>query len=339
MRATASPNRDQVLQVKLNQVELDEIRHAAEDVALDASTFVRSTVIRIVRAERHRFTPGVHHLGARPVGSSGYAAGSPPGGWTEEATPTLHEEIELDADVLRRFLPLSVSSSKTKIKPNESAAITARPQDAFRPHRIVIGSNPDHWTVSDVKIGRRSQFNGDGDLPGSAFSSSAPSVPMDVVPTGGNLTIVVTYVGPAEGGEEFSAVAFGESGRSDPGGMDRLQTAPWAYLPIESGGQKITGDVNAEILARPSDPFRPERIVICGDPSRWIVDDVLVGNRSQTANAGPMPGTAFAIPGCEFRTDTVQTAMEFKLRVRYVGPVEGGEPFVAYAVGPIASLS
>lgn len=300
-------------------MELDEIRHAAEGVALEVSTFVRSTVIRIVRADRSRPTAARGDL-VMDGDAIGRTAMSP-------------------GDVDKRFLPLSVSSSKTKIKPNESASITARPQDVFRPDQIVIGGNPDHWVVSDVKIGRRSQFNGDGDLPGSAFSSPAPRVPMDVVPTGGNLTIVVTYVGPAEEGEEFSAVALGESGWSDPGGRARLQAPPWAYLPIESGDHKIASDVVTEIQTRPSDPFRPMRIVICGDASRWIVEDVLVGNRSQTANAGPIPGTAFGIHGCEFRTDTVQTAMDFKIRVRYIGPVEGGEPFVAYAVGPIASLS
>jgi hypothetical protein len=324
-----------------NQDENNEIRQAAEGVALEASTFVRSTVIRIVRADRHRISPGLHRLGMHPIGEpssdTGYAAAPLSDDWTEEAMPTLHEDIELDADKLKRFLPLSISSSKIKIKPKETASITARPQEAFRPYRIVIGGNPDHWAVGDIKIGRRSQFNGDGDLPGSAFSSSAPSVPMDVVPAGGNLTIVVTYIGPAEGGEEFSAAAFGELGWSDPGSKARLQARPWVYLPIECGGQKIAVGVDSTILTRPSDPFRPGRIVICGDASRWIVDDVLVGNRSQTANAGPMPGTAFAISGCEFRMDTVQTAMELKLRVRYVGPVEGGEPFVAYAVGPIAS--
>ena len=231
-------------------------------------------------------------------------------------------------------------SSGIRIKPNGSATITARPQDLFRPHRIVIGGEPNRWVVNNIQIGRRSQFATDGDIPGSAFSASAPIVPMDVVPTCGGLRVTVTYVGPVEEGEEFHGVAFGTCGSGaiyvNTDGID--SSAMWAYLPIYSGYEtKISGSAN--IVARPDEPFLTRKIVICGEPSRWIVEDILVGNRSQLANKGEIPGEAFALPGDDLRLDTVQTAMDFKLCVRYVGPVAGGEPFSAYAIGPIASLS
>ena len=238
-------------------------------------------------------------------------------------------------------------SSGVRIKPNASATITARSQDLFRPHRMIIGGEPNRWVVNDIKIGRRSQFAANGDIPGYAFSASAPIVPMDVVPTCGSLNVTVTYIGSVEEGEEFLCVALGEYGSGaicvDADAIDNAATwASWAYLPIWSGHEaKISG--SSHIVARPEEPFLTKKIVICGEPSRWVVEDILVGNRSQLANKGDIPGEAFSLLGSDLRLylalDTIQTAMDFKLCVRYVGPVAGGEPFSAYAIGPIASLS
>lgn len=104
------------------------------------------------------------------------------------------------------------------IMPNTSAEITSRPQDVgFRPERIVIGGAPGDWVVNDVKIGTRSQFSQSGDVPGEAFAYDASGVDgepglrlkMDVVPSGCEVRILVTYVGKAPAGAPFVSTMLG----------------------------------------------------------------------------------------------------------------------------------
>jgi hypothetical protein len=82
--------------------------------------------------------------------------------------------------------------------------------------------------------------------------------------------------------------------------------------------------------------FRPEDIAIHGDRTRWVVHDIVVGNRSQfAAKRGPAPGSEFGPGGIleHLRLETLQTAMDFTLVIEYVGPEADGEVFEATVVG------
>jgi hypothetical protein len=83
--------------------------------------------------------------------------------------------------------------------------------------------------------------------------------------------------------------------------------------------------------------FRPEDLAIHGDRSRWLVHDIMVGNRSQILgkHRGPVPGTEFGPGGIleHLRFDTLQISMDFVLDVEYVGPEADGEVFEATVVG------
>ncbi len=87
--------------------------------------------------------------------------------------------------------------------------------------------------------------------------------------------------------------------------------------------------------------FRIEEIEIDhAKPDDWEVIDVMVGRRSQRANAGPpIPGRHFAKGGiCSSMIfDTAQTAMDIDLIVRYIGANPEGEVFEATAVGTVAT--
>lgn len=100
---------------------------------------------------------------------------------------------------------------------------------------------------------------------------------------------------------------------------------------------KIAAGKKMDVVARPQTcVFRPEDIAIHGDRSRWLVHDIMVGNRSQFAQKrGPAPGNEFGPGGIleHLRLETVQTAMDFKLVVEYVGPEADGEVFEATVVG------
>lgn len=100
---------------------------------------------------------------------------------------------------------------------------------------------------------------------------------------------------------------------------------------------KITPGKAVDVIIRPQTiAYRPEDIAIHGDRARWIVHDILIGNRSQFVNKrGPAPGTEFGPGGIleHLKLETAQTAMDIKLVVEYVGPESDGEVFEATMVG------
>jgi hypothetical protein len=105
---------------------------------------------------------------------------------------------------------------------------------------------------------------------------------------------------------------------------------------------KIARGKQVSVIARPQTcVFRPEDIAIHGDRSRWVVHDIMVGNRSQLAQKrGPAPGSEFGPGGIleHMRLESVKTAMDFTLIVEYVGPEAEGEVFEATVVGTAVDL-
>jgi len=109
-------------------------------------------------------------------------------------------------------------------------------------------------------------------------------------------------------------------------------------LPMSSG-VAIFPNTSAQITSRPQAvAFRPERIIIGGTPGSWIVNDVKVGNRSQFAQSGDVPGEMFAATTIDgfVSMETVQTAMDFVMVVTFVGDNQDGAQFVCGVLGTAA---
>lgn len=114
------------------------------------------------------------------------------------------------------------------------------------------------------------------------------------------------------------------------------QRADRIILPMTSSGNITT---SAAITARPQNvAYRPERIIVGGTPSNWLIDDIKVGNRSQFAQAGSMPAEAFAATSFDayVSMETVQTAMDFVIQVTFTGTASAGEQFRAVVLGTAA---
>ena len=95
-----------------------------------------------------------------------------------------------------------------------------------------------------------------------------------------------------------------------------------------------------EVTTRPQIcAFRPEEIEINDEPSGWEILDIRVGNRSQTARQGVLPGKHFSRGGICSRLvlDTLLTAMDFTIVARYIGSAQEGLVFDATIVGSSAS--
>jgi len=120
--------------------------------------------------------------------------------------------------------------------------------------------------------------------------------------------------------------------RPGPSRTDRIT------LPMSSG-VNILPNTSAQITSRPqSVAFRPERIIIGGSPSQWVINDVKVGNRSQFAQSGDVPGEMFAATTIDgyLSMETVQSSMDFVMVVTFVGDAQDGAPFVCGVLGTAA---
>ncbi len=100
-------------------------------------------------------------------------------------------------------------------------------------------------------------------------------------------------------------------------------------LPLSSTHRVRPGDV-AQVSVRPTSPVRPSRLIIGGDVGAWVVRDIRVGNMSQIAQSGDIPGEIFSSAAIDtfVNFQTVQTAMDFSLMVSYVGADPEGGMFV-----------
>ena len=113
-------------------------------------------------------------------------------------------------------------------------------------------------------------------------------------------------------------------------------------LPMSSGTQAILPNHSASITARPQRvAFRPERVFISenGDgAANWLVNDILIGNRSQFSQAGQIPGDIFATTAIDsfVSFETAQTAMDVVMVITYVGPTSDGQPFYGAIIGTAA---
>jgi hypothetical protein len=112
-------------------------------------------------------------------------------------------------------------------------------------------------------------------------------------------------------------------------------------LPISSGVQAVLPDQSVQITVRPqAGAFRPKRFFISsagtpGGSADWIVEDLRIGNRSQFAQAGNLPGDMFASGAIDAYVsfETCQTAMDITVVVRYVGTSPEGAIFYGALVG------
>ena len=118
-------------------------------------------------------------------------------------------------------------------------------------------------------------------------------------------------------------------------------------LPMGSGTQNIPPGFSTQITSRPQRvAFRPERVFVSafgvglggGGATAWTINDITIGNVSQLAQAGNLPGDMFANVAIDsFVTfKTAQTAMDVVLITTYNGPIESGIPFYGSIIGTAA---
>jgi len=118
-------------------------------------------------------------------------------------------------------------------------------------------------------------------------------------------------------------------------------------LPMSTGTAPVGIGLTAQITSRPQRiGFRPERLFVSSfsldglGAAAWTINDITIGNVSQLAQAGNLPGDMFAnIAIDSFVTfKTAQTAMDVVLVTTYNGTTEGGIPFTGSIIGSSAAV-
>ena len=85
--------------------------------------------------------------------------------------------------------------------------------------------------------------------------------------------------------------------------------------------------LSAQITSRPQRvAFRAERFFVsnggtAGGAGDWVINDISIGNRSQFAQSGQLPGDMFSNASIDsfVSFETAQTAMDIVMVVTYVG--------------------
>lgn len=109
---------------------------------------------------------------------------------------------------------------------------------------------------------------------------------------------------------------------------------PAFALPISTTRGLCPPNHRVSIVARPQvAAYRPDRLVVSTED--FLIHDLVIGNRSQFAQTGPIHAKMFG-PRAHFiklELETVQTAMDVRFDVEYVGDDPAGQPFHAVLFG------
>lgn len=174
-----------------------------------------------------------------------------------------------------------------------------------------------------------------GDVPGELLSDRPGRTKIDIgrLRSDEDLVVTATYVGGPSSASLVYEVSASEEGGGAAGG--------YGFLPMGTSDRvKASTDVPTRAGLPIGYDFCSEEIIL-RDPERWIVHDVKVGLRSQTLQAGDLPGEIFgaSTSGGQISLDAIRgNSIDLTLSVKYVGKEPGGERIVCGAVGRVLRL-
>ncbi len=106
------------------------------------------------------------------------------------------------------------------------------------------------WSVRDIRIGGRSQFNPGSDIPGDMFAATSMDPALNLDPVGARMDLSVEVVNTGDHTAMFIASCIG-AGSAGSGRM----VMPLSGGPVQPGATAV-------ITARPTSAFRPQRLMI-----------------------------------------------------------------------------
>jgi hypothetical protein len=231
-------------------------------------------------------------------------------GWDGEppAKDAVHGEPGPSARLFERAESKSVRANEMAVLPITIAS------PALCVDHFTIADAKD-WIVHDIRTHGKSIFMQGGDLPGEMFTGSVPVI-LKPLAAKDRVEIAATYVG-----KNATACLKVELSGTSTGAREAVSY----FLPLSTD---VLITQSAQIKSSPARDFIPERLVIT-DADAWIVNDLKIGNRSQVAQSGDIPGQAFSIQavGCAVTFDRVPKAVDFAIVTTYGADGKEGSGF------------
>ena len=228
--------------------------------------------------------------------------------------------------------PHRVGPPIPRIPPNQKTRIVVRPiHGAFTIENLFISSagtpgGSADWIVNEIEINGCLQ-RVPKDIPGTLFGSGSVAhvsfAGLDVVERDRELALTVTYVGTNPEGIPFFASATGSRPAQNP------TVVPIAVRDPLEPTNRMTIRVSEQSV-----PFQVERFIIEdgnteGGSADWIVNDLRIGNRSQFAQSGDIPGDLFTTNavGIFVKFDPAPAKGAIEIDVTYIGLRKEGALF------------
>lgn len=191
-------------------------------------------------------------------------------------------------------LPLPLSGGVI-IPPGELVTITARPQTPkFYPERLLI-KEAVYWKINAIRIMGRVLVQ---DLPGALFAPKVhgrfPGCGEIEIPSGGELIVEMTYIGPFETRIPVEACMFGLGEQTPWPAVPKLLPEQRGKLTTARSKCAIPPNTSVKLSTAPMQRSTwPSQLVI-RKAADWIVNDVCVGAVSIFAQSGDVPGSMFS---------------------------------------------
>ena len=149
------------------------------------------------------------------ISGASYLVGADPVPSAAQVAAAVANRRVSDGAIVRYVAPTKsreyiLGFDSTAIPGSTSANITKRPQVIFRPERILIPSSVGvDFQVTDVKVGKNSQFSASGEVPAVVFAETAFGVrlKMDTCQVSMDITISVRNTNAAQ--RNFTAAVIG----------------------------------------------------------------------------------------------------------------------------------
>ncbi len=240
----------------------------------------------------------------------------------------------------------SVVAQSGLVRKGESVCVPLPPRssDFFASGISLLVDHPSDWIIEDVVVGGDTLLVDSGGLPGDLFARWSrrspdlefrlPQLSLGRVRAGDSFFVSATHQGASPAIFEYEV-----SGHEVPAGNT---AGDYAFLPVDSGTKILTGTTSV-VCGRADLPdgycFIPEGAVL-QDPESWVILDVKVGNRTQFAQGGDVPGVAFGActVGCPMTIEPIYPGMGLSVVARYMGSDRDGGRFVFGVVGRVARV-
>jgi hypothetical protein len=152
-----------------------------------------------------------------------------------------------------------------------SVNVAVQARDAFFPERLVVPSEiAGDFLVTDVKVGRNSQFVSTGCLPAMVFSSRANPEPLSGFdPVGAGMFVTISVTNQSGEDRDFAAAMWGSGRWGRTRWFRRLETL-WRAFPrkvrkrylLGYGSTLVKARGTASINAQPQFDFCPDRLIV-----------------------------------------------------------------------------